>query len=363
MAFLGCASQPKPVVRPQYSDTPIEQEELRIAQKKASDNQLEAAIELFDNFVIRYPSSVYTQAAVMAKSDAQMKLQAYSEAAQGYRSVVEKTREFQPEIAAQAMYKLSFPYEEMGDEAKLIATLEDAIKFGQYLDLGVSVAEIPARMGAAYLRLGMLEESKKYFFQAQNGISQIKSMEPDNSYLASIYFKMGNFSTHQMSFESLKVLMDTMNGLQLYLLKCIELGTTDYGAKCSESLNGYYQKFYQQIKEAPLNQSLDRQAAVRQQKFNQSQLIESLLSSIQDLWSFRAVDQLSQNNSNPFFDQMLVFEKRLSNDLLRLDLSLPQTSESIERMGAVPTFIESNQIPQEPSSPNEEVEVKTNDEK
>lgn len=348
--LISCSTTTKVTESPKYSNHPNEQQDLKMAQKKADESQWGAALELFDNFTIKYPNSVYTQAAVLAKADMQMKLQLYSEASVSYRSVIEKTREFQPEIAATAMYKLSYPYEEMGDEARLIATLEDAMKFQEHLDPGITAAEIPARIGAAYLRLGMLEESRKYFFQAQNGISRIKSMEPDKDYLASIYFRMGNFSTHQGSFETLKVLMETMSGLQIYMLKCIELGAEKNSQVCYDQLLNYYQEFYEQIQKAPLNQTLDRQAALRQQRFTQAQLTESLLESIQDLWSYRAVDLLSQQNSKNFFDELTTFEKKLSNDLLKLDLSMPQTFESIDRVGTIPTFVDDTKEIQESES-------------
>lgn len=267
-----------------------QEKELRVAQGELDRQQAEEAEKSFTAFQIKYPISVFYQAAQIGKAKA-LELQGkWSEASTLYRASIEATRETQPEIAAQALYEISFCYENLGDEARLIASLQDALRLKDNLKPEWAMAEIPARLAASYNRVGRMEEAQKYFKQADQGVTQLKIMKDKDvtpEWIAHVYYEMGLYSTNQLAFENLQASLDTLKMVQIFSLRSVEAAGEPWSTLASQGLQGNYRDIWNTIQDIPQNRSMDVGAAEREKLDRQTEFVGQLLTLIQDLKRYR----------------------------------------------------------------------------
>jgi hypothetical protein len=286
LVLAGCASSSW---MPTHVDPALkarQEKELRSAQAALDAQRAEEAEKAFMAFQTKYPVSVFYQAAQVGEAKA-LELQGkWSEAAELYRQTIDATRETQPEIAAQALYEISFCYENLGDEARLIASLQDALRRKESLRPEWALAEIPARLAASYNRVGHLEEAQKYFHQAEEGMAQLQVMhnkEATSEWIARIYYEMGLYSTHQLAFENLQASIDTLKMVQIFSLRSVEANGEPWSQLAGEGLQVNYRDIWNTIQDIPLNHALDTAAAEREKRERQSDFVGQLLGLINDL--------------------------------------------------------------------------------
>ncbi|MEZ0392973.1 MAG: tol-pal system YbgF family protein, partial [Pseudobdellovibrionaceae bacterium] len=146
--------------------------ELKKAELAFEKQNYNEAEDLFGEFQAKFPNSIFYQRAQFGRAKSLEALEHWSEAADLYRKTLEVTRARQPQIAAQALYHISFCYENLGDEARVLASLKDALSMKEHLTPEQAQAEIPARMAASLNRMGQTKDAEQYFRQASQGIQQ-----------------------------------------------------------------------------------------------------------------------------------------------------------------------------------------------
>lgn len=277
-----------------------QEKEIRAAQNLLETQQAVEAEKAFTDFETKYPVSIYTQAAQVGKAKA-LELQGkWAEAAALYRDTIEATRETQPEITAQALYEISFCYENLGDEARLIASLQDALRLKDQLRPEWALAEIPARLAASYNRVGRLDEAQKYFKQADQGMTQLRAQhEKDASpeWISHVYYEMGLFSTNQLAFENLQASLDTLKMVQIFSLRSVEAHGEPWSQLASDGLQGNYRDIWNTIQDIPANKSMDVGAAEREKIERQTGFVGQLLALINDLKRFETPEVAEKNPS------------------------------------------------------------------
>jgi len=155
----------------------------------------------------------------------------------------------QPKIAALALYRLSFVYENLGDDLKTLTTLLDCKKFSEHLPEPLVRATIPARLATAYIRLRHQKEALQYLALAEKGIDQLKSQNDKitSSWLGNIYFQMGSISTNQLSNENYDQAIEIQKIVQVYLLKAIRLNDPVWSERSSVQIKSTYQDLFNTI--------------------------------------------------------------------------------------------------------------------
>jgi tetratricopeptide (TPR) repeat protein len=305
--LAGCASLQQRWASVDPKVKAEQQKEMQAAQGLLDSQQAPEAEEAFTDFQTKYPVSIYSQAAQIGKAKA-MELQGkWSEAAALYRATVEATREAQPDIAAQALYEISFCYENLGDEAGLIASLQDALRMKAHLRPEWSMAEIPARLAASYNRVGRLEEAQKYFKQADQGMAQLQAMHDKDAkpeWIARVYYEMGLYSTNQLAFENLQASLDTMKMVQIFSLRSVEAQGAPWSQLASDGLQANYRDIWNTIQDIPMNKSMDVGAAEREKLERQTDFIGQLLAMINDLKRFETPEVAEKN---PVMKELLSF--------------------------------------------------------
>jgi hypothetical protein len=298
LTMLGCSSitQRWASVDPQVKAQ--QEKEIRAAENLLEAQQAPEAEKAFTDFQAKYPISIYYQAAQVGKAKA-LELQGkWTEAAALYRATIEATRETQPEIAAQALYEISFCYENLGDEARLIASLQDALRMKQYLHPEWAMAEIPARLAASYNRVGRLDEAQKYFKQADQGMTQLRAQHDKDAsaeWIAHVYYEMGLFSTNQLAYENLQASLDTLKMVQIFSLRSVEAHAEPWSQLASDGLQTNYRDIWNTIQDIPLNKSMDVGAAEREKVERQTGFVGQLLALINDLKRFETPEVAEKN--------------------------------------------------------------------
>lgn len=262
----------------------IEQIELLLGK-----GELAAAKKALDDFQSQKNYSVYYQSSQLIRARIyELKGQA-GEAIQIYRDVIGATTKRDPEIATQALYLSSYAYESVGDEIRALAALLDAQKRKSHLTPEQALAELPARLAAAYARMGRTEEAQKWISEAQRGVIQLEAQGSDihQAVLAKTYFLMGSHSVNQLAASNLKTQMDSLLLLQRFALKSIEKEMEPWSRMASENLKQNYRAIWTLIENYPINQGLDVGAAIRQKTERQVYFVNELFVLIYDLERFR----------------------------------------------------------------------------
>jgi hypothetical protein len=314
-----------------------QENELRKADEALIALDFAGAEKLYGEFQTRFPNSVYFQKAQFGRAKALESLEQWSEAADLYRKTLEVTRSQQPGIAAQALYELSYCYENLGDEARVLASLKDALLLKNYLAPEQAEAEIPARLAASYNRMGQTKEAEQYFREADEGIRKVRasqSGEESAVWLARTYFHMGVFSTNQASLENLQANLDTLKMVQIFSLRSAEAHGEPWSKMSSQGLIANYRNLWNTIQQIPVNKAMDLGVAKREQLDRQVNLTGQLLTLINELRVYRAPERREESpEASDLFIFLNKLEKQAQNFLFSLGERNTLTPEAEKRGG------------------------------
>lgn len=217
------------------------------AERLLALSRFEEARIQFKSFQETYPQSLYFQSSRLGEAQSLEGLGNWSEAITIDRDVYEKTLKLQPNIAALALYRMSFAYEALGDDLKTIAALLDARRMGSALPTEVAQAEVPARLASAYGRVGRAKEAASYLDLAEKGIAKVReeNSDLDQAWLAKTYVQMGTVSTNQTSAaqgsENFERVVEGQKMVQVYLLKALQINDPIWSQRAVNQLKNTYQ--------------------------------------------------------------------------------------------------------------------------
>ena len=164
---LTACSTFQPAEPPPPSKDQIENSEVRAANLALAESKYEVSLQKYIEFQNANPQSNFLQETRVGEARSLAGLSKWSESVPIFLDVYLKTKQDHPQIAALAMYYLSFSYEALGDDVKTITALLDAKKLSRYLPVEVSQAEIPARLAMLYGKFGRNKEAADYLNEAE----------------------------------------------------------------------------------------------------------------------------------------------------------------------------------------------------
>jgi hypothetical protein len=197
------------------------------------------------------------------------------------------------------MFLLSYFFEAIGDEPRLLASLKDAERLKDKLPDEQKFAEVPARMAAALNRMGQSKDAKIYYQQAERGVATILSKGNSKENLQKIsqlYFMMGNMSTAHLSAENLQAHLDTLALLQVFLLRSIEVNGAGWSDLSYENLKENYVNIWQVVMHWPENKSMDKAVSENLKKETQDRLVGQILRMVNQLKLYKAPETADKNN-------------------------------------------------------------------
>lgn len=172
-------------------------------------------------------------------------------AANRYRQVVRLTNKKQPSIQAQALFRLSYAYECLNQDEKVVASLLDTRIRANHLPVEIAQAEVPARLAAAYARLGNRQVADRYFKEAERGLIVVqrktKNSAEKKQVLARTLFLMGKLSPAASERQHPQNLLRSIRYMQPYLLKATELEASPWSEKAAKALVKAYDQAWDSI--------------------------------------------------------------------------------------------------------------------
>jgi tetratricopeptide (TPR) repeat protein len=257
------------------------------------------AVVKADLFQQNYPYSLNLQKARFHKAEALEGLGRWQEAADTYIAISNFSKKTQPEIAAQSVYRLSFVYEAMNDNQRVLTSLFEAQRLDEYLPPEVGLAEIPARLAMAYTKENNAEEAKHWLEEADHGLKQALESRAEpvtDEWLAKIYFNMGSISTSQMTAENAAATIQSQGAIQKYLIKSMQYNHPVWSASAANKLRTTYADIWKFI-ENPAPAEGEAMASLKAKKETQFKLAGPFLELIDQALLFEpASDQVK----NPF---------------------------------------------------------------
>lgn len=156
-------------------------------------------------------------------------------------------------LQATALHRLSFVYEALGDHTKTIAALLDLQRAaGLLAQLPAPVAnlELPARLAAAYLRIGNESQARSYFTQAEHALRRLSPSPRDRVWLGESLVAMGKASLAQIEIAQLADQeINCTKGFR-YLIQATELNVAPHSQLASEFLASKLTGWLKQLESA-----------------------------------------------------------------------------------------------------------------
>jgi tetratricopeptide (TPR) repeat protein len=308
-----------------------QEKDLGISEALLAKGEYGNALVSFRDFQTQYPQSVYLQASRLGEAQALEGLGDWVQASGIEREVSLVTLKEQPQIAALALYRLSFSYLELGEDSKSVAALLDAQRLSQYLPLQVRVAEIPARLSAFYAGQGRDKEAASYLNDAEKGVDNVLKNPPKDlqkDWLAKTYYQMGSISVSQLTALNFIEFLRGERMVQVYLLKAMKLNDPQWSAKSLQYLLDMYQE-------------LDRLVTVETARENQVQMAAAFYDLIEGADLFRPLENQRTTSYEVEFYKKLSEVRKRTEELLystRGGMELTEESQklnSLKRAGRV----------------------------
>ncbi|ASD62219.1 tetratricopeptide repeat protein [Bdellovibrio bacteriovorus] len=296
------------------------------AEKVLNNGSFDQSLILYKEFQGLHPQSTFLQAARLGEAQSLAGLERWQEALELYRDITVKTRNYQPEIAAQALYRMSFAYEAQGDDLRTVSTLLDAKKLGQYLPLETALAEIPARLAIVYGRQDREDDAVAYLNEAERGIEKVqaeKGTELPKEWLAKTYVQMGGVSTNQLGVQNFSAFVRGQKLVQIYLFRAVRLNDTNWSTRAKTRLQETYRDLFTVVE------------SQREQRRLQSALGAELLGLIDQAELYRPPTGQKMNSHETEFFAFLADVRKKTEDIVYTNDEVMGLTEESQRLNSL----------------------------
>lgn len=304
--FVACSSFEKRATPLAFVDP--EKVEIDHIEDRLEKAQFQEVVLLVDAFQKKYPYSLKLQRARFLKASSLEELERFSEAAETYKIISQFSERNQPEISAMSIYRLSFVYEALGDDQRVLTTLLEALKNRTYLPNEVSEAEIPSRIAMVYAKENNSAESAKWLAKADEGLKRVLDTQKEpltNTWLAKTYYNMGSISTSQLSVENIQTIIQGQNSVQKYLIRALQYGDPIWSAKALRRLQTTYTDLWNAISNYPEQSGSEPMAAKKIKKDQQILLAGPLFNLIEEAMLYQPGPEQKPNQYQTTFFNFL----------------------------------------------------------
>ncbi len=303
------------------------------------DNQdYQKAAKQFEYLITKYPTSPLTMALYYNAAAAYEGLKNCKRAGKNFRKIVRATNEENKKIQTMALVRLSYAYECLAADKKVVTSLLDAKNRKEYLQNYVVLTELPARLAGAYGRLGNQKVADKFFQEADQGLYQVRdpaqTAPQQRDALAQSLFYMGRYWYNGFRIKRHENILKTFEKSQMYLVRAMELDSPKWSAIAAKNLIEVYQFLW-----VYLNKAFDNGEA-RGEKVTREQANSLAIYALQGL---RTLKRLKLPDRNPptlirkVYSRIDKFDKDYSDFLTKNNLGTKltdlQKNKSLKREG------------------------------
>lgn len=308
--LTACSSIGKVIDQPHQISAPSSSPQYNQALKKIEQGKYSEGRADLENFLQAVPVSSYTQVANFNIAYSLELERQFKEAADKYREVIVSTMKSAPKLQAYALYRLSFCLEALGDDAQVVAVLEDVNQRKHLLNPEVATAELPSRQAAAYSRVGNVDRAQALYKEAETavmGYRRQRSQAQQPEWLAKTLYHMGRTNLREANWENFEVVVRPLEKTQQFLLEAAELNHDHWSKKASEDLAAMYKNLWSVIQNPPPITSDDDVLQARTIQQRQWEM------------TFQMVDLLSDLNRHRLADQNSTYVQSLYNETEKVD--------------------------------------------
>lgn len=236
VALAGCRSSNRRGEVEADSGSATRQFEL--GMRALEDQRYKDALSLFEGVLRQHPGSEFEMVVLFNSAAALEGLGDCREANERYRRVVKTSNGQFKIVESQALFRMSMTYECLDQDTKVVTSLLDTIRRAENLPVEVVKAEIPARMSAAYARLGNPKKAQEYFNMASKGLKEVlsnRTYRPE--LLGQTLYLMGQLSRSQRNGAMNPVAYyHSIHFQQPFLLHALETGNPVWSKRAAEDL-------------------------------------------------------------------------------------------------------------------------------
>lgn len=333
---IGCSSQP--TVDSQTDEKKIFQTGARMLTKE----DFSGAKVQFSELLKKYPATRWLPQAFYNLGLAHEGLKEYPQAAEMYTKVVDHYRGLHTRDEIEALYRLSICYEALEKDEKNLLALLQLENGAQHMPKNTLQVEVPARIAAAYARLGNDEQARKYFARSQDGLKSIRRLNLGKDaliWLPKTYYSMGHIVPVKRRIteaEEYKNYLAALEQSQVWLLKATEMANApDWSQKAGSELLEGYKVAWQIIEEYPLPNDADKLQAEKKKQETQKKMASYLDAVIEKLKVDRA-PMASEKTNAPLANLMkgvTDIQKKVDALISARDVQDLKTPEAQKREG------------------------------
>lgn len=294
---MSCSSAGKVYDQPHDVSVAASSPQYTQALKKIDQGKYAEGRAELESFLQAVPVSKYTQVANFNIAYSLELERQFKEAADKYREVATSTLRSAPRLQAYALYRLSFCLEALGDDAQVVAVLNDVSKRKQLLNPEVGNAELPARLAAAYSRVGNIEKAQELYKEAEAsvmGYRRLKSQAEKPEWLAKTLYHMGRTNLREANWQNFEVVVRPLAKTQQFLLEAAELNHEHWSRKASVDLVAIYESLWAVVQNPPSEKSGDDVLMARTIQQRQWEMTFEIVDLLDALKRARLADQNSQ---------------------------------------------------------------------
>ena len=273
LLMMSCSSKSHLEVRP----TEPTQEEITMineAQAKLDNENFTEAGVMIDQFIVKYPRSLYSTSAQLGRARVMEAQGRPKEALDLYRQIIGMTKSLHPEIAAEAKFRSSFSYEILKDDVRALSTLKDAESFSESLPVETKGVEIPARRAQLLAKAGHMIQAQQEVDKADQAMKELLPVieqKKGRIWIARLYYQLGMVRNSNATDENdLIQVMMALNVGQRYHLKAIDMNCEPWSEKSARYLTEKYSVLFELIKNPTHEAGVD--PIVDQNRRNEIQL-------------------------------------------------------------------------------------------
>lgn len=288
LVFIGCSltdkKDPSQQTKASSPDYAVLQKFQR-GSEHMDNGEYKKAAQIFESIVVENPTSQVDLLALYNVGSAHESLRHCKKAAKYFRKTAKASRGTFFKIEAQALLRLSYAYECLRRDDKVVISLIDIRRKTNYLPRQIGLAEVPARLGAAYARLGNQKLAEQFFREAEKGIHSLRDDNKDpygqKELLAQTLFLMGKIDKNTFSFKKPRRYISLLNHQQVYLLKSVELDNKKWSKRAVRHLIELYDHLWKTANK-PLQSRISKTNA---KKFlaRQMRVAQGALNNLQEL--------------------------------------------------------------------------------
>lgn len=206
---------------------------------------------------------------------------------------------------AQAMFRKAICHEGLGDDIKVIALLKELTDENFQLREDQRLIEVPARLAAAYARIGNSKESDKYFAVSERELARIQATKGEDrpkDWYAKLLFEMGSAVTSKSTNSSFFSFMKSLERSQKYFIRSLQTDDPTWARPSLEKIKTLYQSAIEFIEKVPLEEDPDSMIAKLKRHETQKDMAADIFKLIEKLKSERIAGDSSATEDELFLD-------------------------------------------------------------